>query len=837
MTKVNVEARKVKVSELRWECDKKYLSFFKEDLPTTQAIVGQSRGLEALTTGLGLSYPGFNIYVAGVIGTGRMATVRRTLEQIPSQKEPPPDRCYVYNFVDSSAPVLLTFPKGQGKIFRDDMKELIKMLQAEVSKTLESQAVGKERELIIERYQRQEKKIFEEFAEKLKKEGFALIQIQEGGGLATPTVFPIVGEEAVSIDYLEKLVDEGKISKEEYQKKKRRHKLLIDELKKVITKARGLGKDMHKALERLKERSAAIIVDGLMEDLLDRYKEGKVRKYLLRVKSDILKNLDNFVEKKASKQEGLLMLAGPQPRKESPLWIYEVNLLIDQSETGSDDKSIIVEEQNPSYLNIFGALEYNFGQGGSWSTDFRYIKAGSLLKADGGYLIVNAMDILRRPLVWDQLKKVLKSEKLVIQQPESYFQFAPLTLNPEPIDLSVKVIMIGPKWLYHLLWNYDEDFPKIFKILSDFDSAMKMDKNSVKQYAAVLGAVAERGGFKKLDKSALAAMLEYGVEDAGHRNRISTRFSYIIDALREANNIANSKRAQKITKEHVELALANRHKRHSLLQDNLQRSIDEGVMLITVSGKRVGQLNGLAVYSLGHTSFGKPNRITAITSLGKSGVINIEREAKLSGSTYDKGILILTGYFLHKFAQFAPLNLSASLCFEQSYGGVDGDSASAAELFSILSSLSNVPIDQGFAVTGSINQFGEIQPIGGVNDKIEGFFDVCKAKGLTGKQGVVIPIQNKQHLMLKKEVVEAVKKKKFHIYAMSTVEEGIEILTGLPAGKALKGGNFTPGSIFHKVRERLDEMNNTLIAFAKKAETKPDAKKSPSKKSKQKKKK
>ena len=598
----------------------------------------------------------------------------------------------------------------------------------------------------------------------------------------------------------------------------RRYKELMNDLKRVLAKARSLGKEMHVTLDRLMQRSGSAVLDGLMDDLRSRYADEKVRKYLLRVKGHILKSLDAFTGKKeegggggGGGGQGIIVL-GSQ-KQEDPFWYYEVNLLYDQSQESKDEVPI-VEEMNPSFVNLFGATEYNIGPGNYWSTDFRHIKAGSLLHADGGYLIINAMDVLRRPIVWDQLKRVLRKEELVIQQPETYLQFAPLTIKPEPIKLSVKVIMVGPSWLYRLLYAYEEDFPKSFKVLADFDVTMPISAESVEKYAAVLKSVCKRGKLRKFSPEGLVAMVEHGIEEAGQRDRISTKFSYITDVLREADYWASQEGAADIGRKHVERALDAKRERHRLTEEHVQRLIEEGVILIDSKGTRQGQINALSVYQIGHVSFGKPSRVTATTSIGKGGIINIEREAKMSGPIHDKGVLILTGYLRHKYSQNEPLNLTASLCFEQSYGGIDGDSASSTEIYAILSSLSGASIKQDFAVTGSVNQLGDIQPIGGVNEKIEGFYDVCKAQGLTGKQGVVIPVQNERHLMLRRDVVEAVRKGKFGIYSVGSIDEGIELLMGKPAGRMRKDGSYPPDSVHGLVMKRLREMNESVAKLA-----------------------
>jgi ATP-dependent Lon protease len=808
--------RKILTKDLRWQPSREIAAVSRgaRKIAPTEAIVGQKRAIDALEMGLKLYRTGYNIYVAGMAGSGRMTTIRRALERMGRQYATPPDRCYVYNFVDASQPVLLTFSRGKGRAFRDDMRELVRVLRTEIPKAVESPHVQRERELIVDRYQREEKKLFEDFAERLKQEGFALIQLQEGGFVA-PMVFPIVGNEAVSIDYLDTLVQEGKMEAAERDLKTRRYRELLVVLKQLLTKARSLGKEMHQALDRLMQRSASMVLDGLMDDLRTRYTDEKVRKYLLRAKAHILKNIDAFHGKKeGAKEEGMIMLGGPQ-RQEDQFWYYEVNLLYDQAlEQHEEGKVPILDEDNPSHVNLFGAVEFNVGPGNFWSTDFRFIKAGALLRADGGYLILNALDVLRRPMVWDQLKRVLKTEKLVIQQPESYYQLAPLTLKPEPIELHVKVIMIGPSWLYRLLYTYEEDFPKTFKVLSDFDTTMPLNEETAEQYASVLRSVCERGKMRAFSPEGLVAMMEHGIEEAGQRDRISTRFAYITDVLREADYWAGQENKGNIDRAHVERALEAKRERHRLTEEHVQRLIEEGVILIDTKGRRVGQINGLSVYQIGHVSFGKPSRVTATTSVGKSGIINIEREAKLSGPIHDKGVMILSGFLRHKYAQREPFNLTASLCFEQSYGGVDGDSASSTEIYALLSSISGVPLRQDLAVTGSVNQLGDIQPIGGANEKIEGFFDVCKAQGFTGTQGVVIPAQNERHLMLRKEIVEAVEKKKFHIYSVATIDEGIELFMGKPAGVMHKDGTYPPDTIHGMVMKRFKEMNESIAQLA-----------------------
>lgn len=807
-----MKAKSLPAKRLRWQCPPAFLSFYTspKSFEGKQQILGQERALKALDTGLRLHKPGFHIYVGGQPGLGRSSSVRQSIAALNEPCVPALDRCYVYNFANPSQPLLLTFAHGVGKQFRDDMHEFMQVLRYDIPKTLEAKHVAKERESIIERFQTKERQLFESFAKKLKEEGFALIQIQDGSYLA-PTVLPVVEDEPIALEALEQQVTDGKMTLEQQSKILERHRELSLDLKKVLTEARQLGKDMHGALDKLLQRTVALILDGVMDDLRNRYTDAKVRKHLSRVKNHILENIEIFVDRK---EESMEMPMLPAPRNEDNFWIYDVNLLNEQENENHElEKCNIVEENNPSFINLFGAIEYNVAPNGAWSTDFRFIKAGSILKADGGYLIINAMDMLKRPMVWDHFKRVLRTGELIIQQPEMGGQVMPMALKPEPMALSLKVILVGPNWLYHVLWEYDEEFIKLFKVLADFDTSMELSAKTVKQMAHAMKAVCERGNMKLPNAEGLAALLEYAVEQSGQQDRISAKFTDLVDVLREAEFLARQESTQYIARKHIEAAIADRRERHGLASDQMHRMIQEEVLLIQTKGKRVGQINGLAVYAVGNHTFGKPSRITAVTSLGKAGLINIEREADLSGPSHNKGVLILSGYLRHIYGQTIPLSFSASIAFEQSYGGVDGDSASIAEIYALLSSFSRLPIDQGFAVTGSVNQLGDVQPIGGVNEKIEGFFEVCQAQGLTGKQGVIIPVQNEQHLMLRADIVEAVKKGRFHIYSIRHVDEGIPLLLQKPAGKPNAKGVYPASTVHGIVTRRLEQMAKDLQQF------------------------
>lgn len=524
----------------------------------------------------------------------------------------------------------------------------------------------------------------------------------------------------------------------------------------------------------------------------------------------MINDLDRF-RKKREEEPPLPIPGFSLVRGEDEFLEYQVNVIVDNSETKT---APIIIETTPSHRNLFGTIERMTDRLGTWKSDFTKIKAGSLLQANGGYLVLNALDTLIEPGVWQALKRTLRHGVIEIQSFDPFYFLGTSALKPEPVELDVKVVMIGDNFLYYLLFYRDEDFKKIFKVKADFDSVMSKDETNIHQYACFIKKICEDDKLSPFDKSGIAAVVEFGVRVAGRQKKLSTRFTLIADLVREASYWAKSAQSKTVKWEHVEKAIDEWIERVSLTEDKIQEMIEDGIIMIDSEGEVVGQINGLSVYSLGEYAFGKPTRITASTSMGRAGVINIEREADLSGPTHNKGVLILGGYLRGKYAQDKPLSMSASLCFEQSYSGVEGDSASSTKVYAVLSSLSGLPLRQDIAVTGSINQKGDIQPIGGVNEKIEGFFDVCKAKGLTGTQGVIIPHQNVDDLMLKTEVVEAVKQGKFRIHPIKTIDQGIEILTGVKAGERKKDGTFEEESVNFLVDKQLKTYADTWKGFA-----------------------
>jgi len=569
-----------------------------------------------------------------------------------------------------------------------------------------------------------------------------------------------------------------------------------------------LARELSRELEELEREAVRSIVDGIIDEIKEQFKIPKVHEYLDDVRKHILNNLHIF---KATAEQVKSVPFSPEQKEEvDPFLPYRVNVILDNSE---QEGVPVIIETTPTFSNIFGTIEKVYDSRGFWRTDFTKIKAGSILKADGGYLVLNARDALSEPGVWKALKRTLMYRKLEIQPMDVFFQISSISLKPEPIEINTKIIMLGDPELYHLLYEYDEDFQKIFKIKADFDFEMDLNDEAIIQYAKFIRKICRDENLRPFEREAIGKVVEFAVRQAGRRDKITTRFSTIADLIREADYWARVDGSNQVKPSHVQKAIQESFERRKMIEDKIKEMISKGVILVDVTGERVGQVNGLTIYEIGDYRFGRPVRITASVSMGRAGIINIERESNLSGRIHDKGVLILAGYLREKYAQDKPLTLSASICFEQSYSGIDGDSASSTELYALLSALSGLPIKQGIAVTGSVNQKGDIQPIGGVNEKIEGFFDVCKAKGLTGEQGVIIPKKNVDDLMLRDDVVEAVKKGLFHIYPVETIDEGIEILTGVKAGKRLKDGKFEPGTVNYLVDKRLREISKGLKKF------------------------
>lgn len=760
--------------QLRWRCTPADLGIERfDDAAPTKEIIGQDRALRALHIGLEMAHFGYNVFVTGVSGTGRTTTIKQLLIEFAKQRATLTDKCYVHNFHDADSPRLIVLPAGKAITFKKDMEAFLRELLSQIPAAFESRRFSEMRKQTLEHFQERQRSVLRDLEKKVKERGFEVVQVQSGA-TTRPEIAPMLDGNPVTLDHLQAKVDAGEMSPEAFAKMLADHAELERLMDNVMREMRSIERKARKSSEQLNTRIVTPIVEELVADLDERYAVPSVRVYLSDLKAHILDNLHRFYQR----EEQQTVLGMQIPKEEDRFLEFQVNVIVDNS--GVESRPVVIET-NPRYKNIFGTVERIVDRNGVWRTDFTQIKSGSLLKADGGFLVINAIDALVEPGVWTTLKRVLRNSLLEIQPPESYGYSAYFALKPEPIPLNVKVVMIGDAWTYNLLYDLDDDFKKIFKIRSDFDIEMPNDRATIRSYVSFIRTMCNDEKLLPFDVSGITETVEYGARLAGRKNKLSTRFTIIADLIREANYWAKREQSATVTAAHVRTAYIEGIERLRLLEEKIQEMIADGTIRIETEGALVGQVNGLSVYEMSGYAFGKPSRITAKTSIGRAGIINIEREADLSGPTHDKGVLILSGYLRDKYAKHKPLVLSASIAFEQSYGWVEGDSASSAEVYALLSSIAGIPLRQDLAVTGSVDQHGNLQAIGGVNEKIEGFFDVCKARGLTGTQGVLIPLQNKSDLMLRHDVVEAVRLKKFHIYAISTIDEGIRLLTGKPA--------------------------------------------------------
>ena len=799
-------ARKVSLNKLRWRLDPATLSFeTTRELQPLKEIIGQERGVEAFRFGINIEKSGYNVFVTGMVGSGRMSTVKKLLEEMSKKDAPPDDLCYVNCFKNPETPILLRFKAGQGLRFKKDMKIFVDRLKKEVPALFESQEFITAKKQIGEAYEKQAGSFFKNLEQKVKVEGFALVDVQVGQ-LKRPELMPLVDEKPLPMDQLEALVEKGRFPKEAFEKIREKHGELKAQIDHISIELRDLQREIKEKAEALDRAAFIKLAADVNASVAEKHDSNAIRQYIDTMIADMADHLDIFNPQQQPAIPGM-PATPPDPDRFQP---YEVNLLVDNCEQKSPP---VIIEGYPTYRNIFGGIERVVDRSGVWRTDFNKIRAGSLIKANGGFLVFNLMDAIGEPGVWPALKRALKSRRLEIQTFDPMYYMTNTGLKPEPIKLNIKVVLIADATLYQLLLHQDPDVTKIFKVRADFDTVMDNNAEAVHKFAEFIKTATDEEQLRPFDRTAVAATVEQAVRMAGRQEKISTSFPAVRDLIREADFWACQENAAVVSEKHLDKAISSKIYRSNRVEENIQEMIDRGSILIDVDGMEVGQVNGLAVYSQGDYMFGKPSRITASTSMGRSGVINIEREADMSGSTHNKGVLILSGYLRKKYAQDKPLTISASIAFEQSYSGVDGDSASSTEIYALLSSLSGVPIKQSIAVTGSVNQKGEVQAIGGVNQKIEGFFDCCRYKGLTGAQGVMIPESNVNDLMLRKDVLEAVRKGDFHIYSVRTIDEGIEILTGKPAGTKQPDGTYPEDSINYRVDEKLKALAEGLKKF------------------------
>ncbi|MGC8603369.1 MAG: Lon protease family protein [Desulfomonilaceae bacterium] len=773
-------------------------------------IVGQNRAVKAIKRGLAMKSNGYNIFVSGTNGTGRTATVKKLLEEFNVGGSVPDDLCYVNNFRNPDQPRLIVLPAGQGSVFRDQVNDLINSLKKKIPAIFESEEFQTARNEIVNRHMGAQKALFKNFENKVTSHNFMMVQVQVGP-FTRPDLAPVIVGNPMKIEQLEALVDEGKFSADELAKIKTMYKDLSLEMEKIFKEARDIDKTIQEDLEKLGKDWIEPLLRDAFAQVRENFANESAKIYFDEVEADIVSHLERFRPRLIPPPPGAEGAGPPvlMPPDPAQFKYYEVNLLIDNSET---TKPPVVIETTPIYRNLFGTIERVIDQNGVWYSDYRHIKSGSLLKANGGFLVLNSRDLVMEPGSWPTLKRNLRNHVTEIQA-EPFGWLFNSALKPEKIPIKLKVIMIGDAEVYDLLHWYDEDFRKIFKVKADFDTSMGNTDENRKKIIGFIARISSEENLLPSDPSGVEALIRLAIRWAGRKKKITAQLERIGDVLREADLIAREDGSDVIQMCHVDRANADRIERVNMYEDKIQEYIEDGIIMIDTDGSKIGQINGLSVYSLPEISFGKPSRITVKTSMGKSGIISIEKEAELSGSSYDKGVLILTGFLRDRFAQDKPLNLTASITFEQSYSGVDGDSASSTELYGLLSSLSGIPIDQGIAVTGSVNQNGEVQAIGGVNQKIEGYFRVCKAIGLTGRQGVMIPKTNVGDLALNSEVVEAVKERKFHIWQVDHVDVGIELLTGIPAGTRDEDGLYPEGTINFLVNQKLEDLARGIREF------------------------
>jgi lon-related putative ATP-dependent protease len=780
-------------------CDPAHFTFkTTDDIANIEGSIGQERALASIEFGLGMTNNGFNLYLAGEPGTGRNSTISSMLKKQVKNSPPPSDWCYVHNFEEPDAPIALPLPAGMGGELAADMRELLDYVRANIPSALESKEYETNRVTIIEQYQEKNGEIFSDLEKEASEKGFALQRTVSG--------LVIVPQK------------EGRnFTQEEYEALEKGERERIDALGRDLTEklndalrqVRENEKALRDSLAQLDRELGLSAVGHHLNPLKEKYTGfQKIQHYLESVQEDLLLNLEDFKPQAPPPQIPGLRL----PKQEPTFERYQVNVLV---ENNPDDGAPIVFESNPTYNNLFGRIENIMQMGGVATTNFTLIKPGALHRANGGYLVVDAREVLINPFAWESLKRCIRNTEIKIEDVLEQYRFMTVvSLKPEPIPLHAKIIMIGSLWIYNLLFYLEPDYRKFFKVKADFDSRINRSPEIMQDYALFVATHCKKEGLVPFDPTGVAALLEHASRLVEDQDRLSAQFMELCDLIREASYWAARSGAQVVDRSWVKKAIQEKTYRCNRIEERIQEYLADGTILCDTTGSVVGQINGLSVITVGDYTFGRPSRLTTRVSQGRAGMVNIEREVKLSGPIHDKGVMILTGYLGGKFARDKPLSFSASICFEQSYEGVEGDSASSTELYSLLSAFSGLPLRQGIAVTGSVNQHGQVQPIGGVNYKIEGFYAVCKAKGLTGDQGVVIPKLNERNLMLNDEVVQAVESGRFHIWSVEDVDQGIEILTGMPAGKPAEDGSYPAGTVNFLVNQRLNAMVESMRRFA-----------------------
>jgi lon-related putative ATP-dependent protease len=786
------------IEELSFEISPAEIERLAADLPQTE-IIGQPRAIRALEMGMGIRAKGYNIFVSGPPGTGRTTAVKRLLAEYQPEEDRLLDIVYVYNFLTPDFPQTLYMPRGEGRRFKERVHDLVEQMKELVKNSLESEGYKKERDRIVSIVEQEENRSIADFEAKLAKEGFQTVHIRSEDEESSDIV-PVLDGEAVAFEELQEQVAAGALSKKKWNSLRERYFKLMDEMGRLFAELRETRGALENEIERLKEEMVRPGVEEAVDIIASLYQEEATVAYLRRLKEDIVAHLFLFIR--------------PQPRdgQGNPALVrYGVNVLVDNSYT---ERVPVIFENHPSYTNLFGTIESQLDLNGQSRTHFMMIKAGSLIRASGGFLVLNAQDLLKKEDIWELLKRSLQHGQVQIQAANNVVSLQNTLIKPDPVNIDTKIIVVGTENLYDVLYDRDFDFNKHFKISAEFDSVMPRSDTNTSRYLGFIKTNREDERLLPFSSEGSAAVVRHGVFLAEQKDKLSTRFSLIADLLREADYWARQLKKSEVDADAVERALQERKYLAGLPEEKILEMIGSGEIVIDVTGQKIGTVNGLAVHDRGYYSFGSPVVVSARSAPGNDGIINIEREVGLSGEIHDKWMLILEGYIRNKYARSFPLSVYASICFEQSYSEVEGDSASAAEIYALLSSIGEIPIAQNLALTGSVNQTGDVLPVGGISEKIDGFFSICRSFGLTGTQGVVIPGRNIQNVMLSRETLAAVNEGKFHIYPIRSIDEGLELLTGGKAGRRNAKGEFPKSSINHLIEHRLKEMANQVKNYS-----------------------
>ncbi len=799
----------LKPSQLYTICDPKQFDFkTTAELEDLDSVVGQKRAVEAIEFAIGMRRKGYNLFALGPTGTGKFSLLKRFVEKAAADDPVPDDWCYVNNFDEPHKPRALALPAGTARGFAQDMDTLVADLQQAIPAVFESEDYQTRKEKLAESFKERQEKAFSDLQKRANAEDITIVRTPMGLGLAPMEKGEVLSPEEFS-----------KLSEKEQKKRKKRIEEFQHELEGMLRDVPRWEKEHREKLRELNQDVVRRVVDHQIDELEERHGDlPEVLDYLEQVQDSVIENLGDFIPNEAPQQ------GAPEGGAEGAFRAYRVNVVVDncpmaegedcEEEHRAAKGAPVIYEDHPTMTNLLGRAEH-LSHYGSLVTDFNLIKPGALHRANGGYLIIDARNLFMQPFAWDALKRALRAQAIRIENPgESYGLVSTITLEPEPIPLKAKIFLAGDPMLYYMLSRYDPEFKELFKVAADFDNRMDRTDDSALQYATLIGTLARKEELRPLDKKAVARVVEHGARLADDSEKLSTHMGSIVDLVREADYLAGKQNRKTVQAEDVQAAIDANVYRSDRIRERIHEEIQRGTLVIDTEGAKVGEVNGLAVYQLDHFAFGRPSRISCRVRIGKGEVVDIERQVDLGGPLHTKGVLILTSYLATKFALNKPLSLSATLVFEQSYSGVEGDSASSTELYALLSALSDFPIKQNLAVTGSVDQNGRVQAIGGVNEKIEGFFDVCRTRGLTGDQGVLIPEANVKHLMLRADVVEACRQGKFHVYPVETIDQGIEILTGVPAGAPDENGQFPIASINRAVGARLDAFTRKAHEFA-----------------------